>query len=167
MSCGSPRPAGCPGGSLNRQPPGGPPGSPQEAAAYRSARIPHAFLNQEKALKRARKSFMSPGLFCHGCVSIRRSHGPRCARGRNLFKYREKQQGCFCSRFTSRKVAGEQSDLASPPWLARKHIGVESRGKHRTSSGRQAACAVVGNVCWAWGPDWRTLLFGSCLTPGE
>ena len=32
--------------------------------AYRRARIPHAFLNQEKALKRVRKSLTSPGLFC-------------------------------------------------------------------------------------------------------
>lgn len=71
MSCGSPHPAGCLGQNLTRSLLAASPAPHRKPLAYHRASIPHAFLNQEKALKRVRKSLTSPGLFCWGCFSIR------------------------------------------------------------------------------------------------
>lgn len=100
VSHSSPCSASLLGHNLHCKPPGSSrPGPCRKLSPYHRAWIPPGFLNQEKALKRVRKSLTSSG-----CFSIWGSRGPQ-TRGKNLFKYRKKQQGGRRSCFTFSRAA--------------------------------------------------------------
>lgn len=67
----------------------------------------------------SQKTLPVPRTFLHGDISPSGEAvglKPRCVRGKNLFKCRAKQQGCYCSWFTFRRTAqGAELFSLAPP----------------------------------------------------